>query len=114
MALVAGSASVKGTSVATISESGLILRSLGLGPIPWREISSVRIETNGDGGAVLCLTLKDEAPYLRQMPLLRRVAAFLRRTMGYSSFAIYALGSKPESEAIIAEIQRRILADRGA
>jgi hypothetical protein len=78
----------------TIGESGVLDRRLGVGLIPWQDISSVSI-TRVRNQRFISLWLRNDEQYLSRIPTWRRVASRLSDRMGISPFTMQFHGLSP-------------------
>ena len=73
--------------VVTIDLEGILDRRFGVGRIPWDDIALV-FELSVKSQRFLSIQLKDEASYLRRMPVRARLLAKINAAFGFSPFTI--------------------------
>jgi hypothetical protein len=90
-----------------IDDSGVLDRRLGVGPIPWSDITSVSITLVRDQ-RFISLWLRNEKQYLDRIPTWRRGARRLSERMGYSPFALTFIGLTPGLDEAYALLRSRL------
>jgi len=91
----------------TIDELGVLDRRLGIGPIPWQDISSVSV-TQIKRQRFIALWLRNEDDYLSRVPAWRRKLVQANRAMGFSPFCIAFTGLTPGLDEAYARFRARV------
>jgi hypothetical protein len=90
-----------------IDEVGVLDRRLGIGPIPWQDISSVSI-TQVKRQRFISLWLRNEDDYLSRVPVWRRKLAQANQAMGFSPFSIAFTGLTPGLDEAYTRLRARV------
>ncbi len=88
----------------TVGPAGLHDRNLSEHPIPWRDISDIRIRSSGRGARVLTLCLAEGARERAAVTRAARVAAVINRRMGYDCW-VWLAGTSGTLDRLIAAIE---------
>jgi hypothetical protein len=87
-----------------IDESGIYDRTLGVGRIPWPEITGARIQSIR-GNDFVCLAVRDPKIWLHQLAPLQKLLVRGNRALGFSELNINLSGV----EASTAQVYELIL-----
>jgi len=87
-----------------IDSKGVFDRFLGLGRIPWSEISGARLEFMSDD-AMVCLDLREPQDWIARLPLRHRFLASANRAIGFSQFNLIISNLDATPEQIFALIK---------
>ena len=88
----------------TVGPAGLHDRNLSEHPIPWHDISDIRVRSGGRSRRVLTLCLADGARERAGLTLTARIAAVINRRMGYDCW-VWLAGTSGTLDRLIAAIE---------
>ena len=88
-----------------IDEQGILDRTLGVGRIPWSEITQAHIQTLS-GNDFICLELEHPEEYAAKLSPVRRAASSANRALGCTDFIINLSGVNASTEEIFELIMK--------
>jgi hypothetical protein len=94
-----------------IGDQGVFDRTLGVGVIPWSEITGVRLATTA-GNDFLCLEVRDPAMFTAHFGAVRRALMSGNRALGFAELNLNVSGLSLRSDEILALISARCAATR--
>jgi hypothetical protein len=95
-------------SIGNVDETGILMKSWGIGRIAWTDIESYSVDDPGEGGRIISLHLRNEHHYLSKANQLKRQMVRLRRSFGLGPFVIYESNVNQPLDKLVAEIGRRV------
>jgi hypothetical protein len=84
----------------TISEIGIVDRTLGIGLIPWSDIEGAYKHTI-KGSDYICLRLKNVEVYLAKLPKLSRATVSLNAKLGFEPINLNLTGIKGRTDQLL-------------
>jgi hypothetical protein len=89
-----------------IDEQGILDRTLGVGRIPWSEITSAHVQSIS-GDDFICLELEHPEQYAAKLSPVRRAALSANRALGCTDFIINLSGVNASTDEIFDLIMKR-------
>ena len=94
--------------IGSLDETGIYMKSWGIGRIAWEDIESFSVEDLGEGGPIVSFHLRNEDQYLQQANQLKQQMAGLRQGLGLGPFVIYAVNVNQPLEKLVSEMRKRV------
>jgi hypothetical protein len=95
-----------------IDDRGVMDRTLGIGMIPWQDITGARVKRT-QNHPFICLELKNEKDYLRKLKPIAQALAKTNVSMGFNAINLNLSGVDADPEAVCALILAKIEANEG-
>lgn len=95
-----------------IDEQGVLDRALGVGVIPWSEITGASV-ASVSGQRFVCLEVREPGFYTAQLGFLRRAVLGLNRALGFPELSLSLSALPVDADDVVAEIERQRAARRG-
>ena len=96
---------VRGGVAIVLSAEGIEDARLGVGLIPWRDVSQVWV-AKVRSSRFVCIRLVHRETYVTRLPTQKRVIAWVNRSMGFGDLAISFQGLRPGIDEALAYIER--------
>ena len=90
--------------ILVIDDAGVLVKTLGVGRIPWEEITGAHKR----GGTCVCLDLIDAEKYVSKLNAVRRVTIKMNVKFGYSPILVNLLGTKNNPDQVIELILKMV------
>lgn len=90
-----------------IDDAGILDRTLGVGLIPWTEITNTYLGSIS-GNDFICLELKDEALWVNKLSAIKRGLTKGNKALGYGSLNINLSGVKADAQVILEIMELKI------
>jgi hypothetical protein len=89
-----------------IDEQGVLDRALGVGLIPWSEITGASVRALS-GQRFVCLEVRDPRFFTAQLGSLRRALLRANRALGFPELSLSVSDLPVGADEVVAEIQRQ-------
>jgi hypothetical protein len=97
----------------TLDDTGLCDRTLGVGTIPWSEITDAQIVTVGNV-QMISLTVRDPQRWTQQYNPTQQVLAKLNRSLGFAELNLATADLNVKASDLLALIRQRMQIDTGS
>jgi hypothetical protein len=90
-----------------INDQGIFDRTLGIGTIPWSEITGAYIKSIKDNDFI-CLELRNPEMWSNQLSGIRKAAVSANKALGFTEFSVNLVGAAADATAIHELIIKKI------
>ena len=95
-----------------LDDQGAYDKTLGVGVIPWHEITGAQLKA-AIGGYFVCLELRNPNHWLEKLPLLKRKMVSANAALGFADFNLNLVGTDADPARVHEFVLQKIAANQG-